>query len=397
MIGSLTALAPPAGVALPGGVQPAVGGACSFSTIAAAHVLADPVEPAAADSVATSASEGEQPPEIQAQALLAMFGSLGARPDAPARARAADMIVNPDEKVAGDEHTGTDCAETGPDDGDADNAGISSTEQTGSAPALAVPAAGTTPDLASAMLATLVTPPAPPNPKPAVSQHGNLIAPAAPRVANVPSIQLATAVTDAPDDRTAPALPSLPAGGSFVLATPANAVTPVDSSMAGALASALPPDATITHHLDIAQDHVWLDQLAQDISRSADPNGRLRFALAPEHLGRMTVDLTAGADGTAVRLTTESEQARRIVSDAQPRLVAEAQAQGLRITETQVALDQRPGGQHRHDGTATDASGAGGGRPNGEGRPHQTFAEAHGRPAAKRQTAHPSAARHLYA
>ena len=104
-------------------------------------------------------------------------------------------------------------------------------------------------------------------------------------------------------------------------------------------------DVAVTHHLDLAHDSQWLDQLAHDIARSADQNANLRFSLSPEHLGRMTVDLAANADGTSVRLTTESEAAHRIVSDAQPRLVAEARAQGLRISETQVDLDQRPGGQ----------------------------------------------------
>jgi hypothetical protein len=114
----------------------------------------------------------------------------------------------------------------------------------------------------------------------------------------------------------------------------------------------------------------------------------------------------------------ESEQARRIVSDAQPRLIAEAQAQGLRISETQVVLDQRPGPPHRPDPAFADAAatapgsngpsshGSGGQAPSGHGaghqgsgaHPRQVFAGAQNRPAPKRQTAaHVPAGRHLYA
>ncbi len=138
-------------------------------------------------------------------------------------------------------------------------------------------------------------------------------------------------------------------GGVPVAATalPASASIAADGAIA-----ASPADIGLGHHLDLAHEERWLDRLAQDIARSADGDSRLRFTLAPEHLGRLTVELAADAGGTAIRLTTESQEAHRIVTEAQPRLIAEARAQGLRVSDTQVDLDRRGGGepQQRSDG-----------------------------------------------
>lgn len=128
---------------------------------------------------------------------------------------------------------------------------------------------------------------------------------------------------------------------------------------AGPLAAARSADLAITHHLDLARDTDWLNQLAHDIAHGADVNGHLRFTLAPEHLGRMTVELASAADGTAIRLTTETRQAHRIVAEAQPRLVAEARAQGLRVSDTQVDLDRPPQGD-RNQRFGNQNSGGGG-------------------------------------
>ena len=107
-----------------------------------------------------------------------------------------------------------------------------------------------------------------------------------------------------------------------------------------------PAEEMISHHLDLAHDTQWLDSLARDIARAAHSDSPLRFQLNPEHLGSLKVELLNGSNGTSVKLTTESEAARAILADAQPRLVAEARAQGLRISEAQVHLGGQGGG-HR--------------------------------------------------
>ena len=75
----------------------------------------------------------------------------------------------------------------------------------------------------------------------------------------------------------------------------------------------------------------------------------MRFKLHPETLGQMRVELSQGERGTSVRLTVETETARAVIADAQPKLVAEARAQGVRIAETHVDLAGGSGGQASSD------------------------------------------------
>lgn len=97
-------------------------------------------------------------------------------------------------------------------------------------------------------------------------------------------------------------------------------------------------DAAIATRLTVARDGQWLDQLARDIARTATRDGELRFQLNPEHLGSLAVEMRQTADGTALRLSADTEAARQIIADAQPKLVAEAKAHGVRIAEAHVDL-----------------------------------------------------------
>jgi flagellar hook-length control protein FliK len=101
---------------------------------------------------------------------------------------------------------------------------------------------------------------------------------------------------------------------------------------------------TIDRHLDLARDTQWLDRLARDISRAADHQGHLKFQLNPEHLGALTVEIVNSAAGTAIRMSTDTDQARQIIADAQPRLLAEVRAQGLRVAESHVDLNNQQSG-----------------------------------------------------
>jgi flagellar hook-length control protein FliK len=94
----------------------------------------------------------------------------------------------------------------------------------------------------------------------------------------------------------------------------------------------------VEQQLDLAADGEWLDQLAKDIAATAEGEAPLRFRLNPETLGTLKVEVSQGQAGASVRLTTDTEAARAIIADAQPRLVAEAKTQGLRIAETHVDL-----------------------------------------------------------
>jgi len=117
-------------------------------------------------------------------------------------------------------------------------------------------------------------------------------------------------------------------------------------------------DRLMEHHLDLARDSAWLDRLARDIATSAEGGAPMRFRLHPETLGHMRVELSQGDRGMSVRLTVENEAARHIIADAQPRLLAEARAQGVRLAEAHVDLAGGAGGHAsgdpRHQDMARD-------------------------------------------
>ena len=121
---------------------------------------------------------------------------------------------------------------------------------------------------------------------------------------------------------------------------------PTADIAASASAAAAPNHAeqSIVRHLDLARDTQWLDQLARDISQSVTQQNHLKFQLNPEHLGALTVEIANSVAGTAIKLTAETDQARAIIADAQPRLLAEVRAQGLRVAESHVDLNQQGSG-----------------------------------------------------
>jgi flagellar hook-length control protein FliK len=145
----------------------------------------------------------------------------------------------------------------------------------------------------------------------------------------------------------APATP-LPIAPALVsplvaLAAPVPAATtkPADDKAVAAgpaTTGANAPDQTVERALDLARDGQWLDRLARDIVRAGANEGPLRFRLHPASLGHLQVELAQGDHGTSIRLTVETEQARTILTDAQPRLIAEARAQGVRVAGAEVDL-----------------------------------------------------------
>jgi flagellar hook-length control protein FliK len=121
------------------------------------------------------------------------------------------------------------------------------------------------------------------------------------------------------------------------------------SPAAASVQSAVPDVAQLIaeKQLDLVNDNQWLDRLARDIARAGASDEPLRFRLHPQTLGHLQVELTQSERGATVRLTVETEAARNILVDAQPRLAAEARAQGVRLAGTEVDLGSA--GQHSGD------------------------------------------------
>lgn len=118
----------------------------------------------------------------------------------------------------------------------------------------------------------------------------------------------------------------------------------------------------IEAQLDMAHEGEWLDQLTRDIVRSASSEGSLRFRLNPEHLGSLQVEVTQGQAGASVRLTADTEQARSLIADARPQLIAEARAQGVRIAEAHVDLGRHGEGQGQSAAQSQTGTGGRSGR-----------------------------------
>lgn len=109
-------------------------------------------------------------------------------------------------------------------------------------------------------------------------------------------------------------------------------------------------DTLVEQTLSIARDGAWLDTLAKDIANSAGSGNDLHFKLNPPNLGSLTVAIAQTDDGTSIRLTAETHETRNILLDAQPKLIAEARTQGLRISDSQVDLNDQ------HQSANQDAS-----------------------------------------
>ncbi len=136
-------------------------------------------------------------------------------------------------------------------------------------------------------------------------------------------------------------------GGTVAEALPIGLSQRVNEPVAGtALAGAAPiaSDIGVEQQLTVAKDGAWLDTLAREIAHSAGGGNNLHFKLNPQHLGALSVAIAHSDDGASIRLTADTDATRNLLVDNQPRLVAEARAQGLRISDTQVDVRQQDNG-----------------------------------------------------
>ena len=98
-------------------------------------------------------------------------------------------------------------------------------------------------------------------------------------------------------------------------------------------------DTIVEQTLTIARDGAWLDKLAHDIVQAGSGND-LHFKLQPQNLGALSVAIRQSDEGASIRLTADTQTTRDILVDAQPKLVAEARAQGLKVADTQIDVRQ---------------------------------------------------------
>lgn len=181
---------------------------------------------------------------------------------------------------------------------------------------------------------------------------------AMPRAVVMP--QQASLLTSAAEITSTPSEPVMraiePAIADAANAEPV-AATPAQPGVAPAKPDApvtAPVQPTITAALnekvlDLGKNLRWIDQLARDIAAAGDSDRTMRFRLAPERLGALRVEITQSNEGAHVRLHASSEAAQQVLADAQPRLVAEARAQGVRIADSQVSFSSNGSDAQQQD------------------------------------------------
>lgn len=130
---------------------------------------------------------------------------------------------------------------------------------------------------------------------------------------------------------------------AFTLPTPAVVST---ASMTAPIFGG--PENFTTHHLDLARDTQWIDQLARDIVAVAGQDGKLRFGLSPSNLGQLEVSVETQQDGVNIHMQASTEAAARIFAAEQPKLVEELRQSGVRVTNSDLLGGQQMQGQRDH-------------------------------------------------
>jgi flagellar hook-length control protein FliK len=108
--------------------------------------------------------------------------------------------------------------------------------------------------------------------------------------------------------------------------------------------------------LDFAREDIFLDQLAKDIVSAGRRDDLLSFRLQPRNLGTLDVELRNSDAGVSIHFTTAHDAARAILTSAQPRLMDEIRAQGVRVADTQISSERFGQSEHRH-GSPDNGSG----------------------------------------
>ncbi|NIJ21168.1 flagellar hook-length control protein FliK [Sphingomonas naasensis] len=182
------------------------------------------------------------------------------------------------------------------------------------------------------------------HPKPAAPDAAEQSAPIKLRVV-APAAQPAPA--EAPSPAAAPQL-----AAALLAAAPA-AATPTETRRT--LVQDLLPAGGPTPFADIVRPHAiaaptdiqqgvldmrrqeWAGQMVDQLEAMRDASrGETRLSLSPEALGKVDVSIRQDGDRIHVHFATETQAARQLLTDAQPRLSELAEARGVKLGQTSV-------------------------------------------------------------
>lgn len=169
-----------------------------------------------------------------------------------------------------------------------------------------------------------------------------------------PAIKLRVAVPVAqPVQVEAPAPTSAPQLAAALFAAAATGATPAETPRT--LIQDLLPTATPTAFTDIVRPldirrQEWMGQMVEHIEamRDAAPTRETRLSLSPEALGKVDVSIRQDGDRIHVHFATETQAARQLLTEAQPRLSELAEARGLKLGQTSVDGGGAGQGSARH-------------------------------------------------
>lgn len=119
-----------------------------------------------------------------------------------------------------------------------------------------------------------------------------------------------------------------------------------DQQLAGgpaAFADIVRPHAIVAA-ADLQQDALdmrrqeWMGRMVEHIEalRDAGPARETRLSLSPEALGKVEVSIRQDGDRIHVHFATETQTARQLIADAQPRLAELAEARGVKLGQTSI-------------------------------------------------------------
>ncbi len=116
-------------------------------------------------------------------------------------------------------------------------------------------------------------------------------------------------------------------------------VGPVAAAATGAQSA--PAVAATGHDQQPALDtrrQEWTGRMIERIEalRDAAPVRETRISLMPEALGKLDVSIRQDGDGVHVHFNAETQAARQLIADAQPRLAEIAEQRGLRLGSTSI-------------------------------------------------------------
>ncbi|MEP6338873.1 flagellar hook-length control protein FliK, partial [Parasphingorhabdus sp.] len=86
-------------------------------------------------------------------------------------------------------------------------------------------------------------------------------------------------------------------------------------------------------------DANFIDNLTREISNIAQAKGIARFALKPEHLGRIDVEIRGGEQGDDIKVTAETDAIRQLLVQSLSRLEQEIRLNGQKLAGVEIGTN----------------------------------------------------------